>query len=54
MPSEAPVMEVDENTPLSMEERISDYLTALNKLGYEAEDITKILITINTPITQVS
>ena len=45
MPSEAPVMEVDENTPLSMGERISDYLTALNKLGYKPEDITKILIT---------
>ena len=36
MPSEAPQMEVDENTPLSMGERISDYLTALNKLGYDA------------------
>ena len=45
MPSEAPQMEVDENTPLSMGERISDYLTALNKVGYDAEDITKILIT---------
>ncbi len=45
MPSEAPQMEVDENTPLSMGERISDYLTALKKVGYDAEDITKILIT---------
>ena len=40
MPSEAPQMEVDENTPLSMGVRISDYLTALNKLGYKPEDIT--------------
>ncbi|WP_405267074.1 MBL fold metallo-hydrolase [Methanobrevibacter sp.] len=45
IPSETPQMEVDENTPLSMGERISDYLTALNNLGYKPEDITKILIT---------
>lgn len=45
MPSEAPAMEVDENTPLHMGDRISDYLTALNKAGYKPEDVTKILIT---------
>lgn len=45
MPSEAPVQEVDENTPIFMGNRISDFLTALDNIGYNAEDITKILIT---------
>ena len=45
MPIEAPKQEVDENTPLFMGERISDYITALKEVGYEPEDISKILIT---------
>lgn len=45
MPIEAPAQEVDENTPLFMGNRISDYITALKKAGYEPDDITKILIT---------
>ena len=45
MPIEAPQQEVDENTPLFMGERISDYITALKKEGYEPEDVSKILIT---------
>lgn len=45
MPFEAPEQEADENTPLFMGNRISDYITALNEVGYEKEDITKILIT---------
>lgn len=45
MPSEAPIPEVDENTPIFMGNRISDFLTALDNIGYKAEDITRILIT---------
>lgn len=45
MPIEAPAQEVDENTPLYMGERISDFITALKDVGYNPEDITKILIT---------
>ena len=32
MPSEMPPQEVDENTPLSMGTRITDYLSALNEM----------------------
>lgn len=45
MPIEAPAQEVDENTPLFMGNRITDYISALDELGYKPEDITKILIT---------
>lgn len=45
MPSEMPPQEVDENTPLSMGTRITDYLSALNEMGYDNDDVTKILIT---------
>ena len=45
MPSEMPPQEVDENTPLSMGTRITDYLSALNEMGYDKDDVTKILIT---------
>lgn len=45
MPIEAPQPEVDENTPIFMGKRITDYITALKELGYEPEDVSKILIT---------
>ena len=45
MPFESPKQEVTNTTPLSMGDRICDYLTALKKEGYEKEDVTKILIT---------
>ncbi len=45
MPIEAPKQEIDENTPLFMGERITDYITALKEVGYEPDDISKILIT---------
>ena len=47
IPSETPSPDVDENTPLSMGTRITDYLSALNELGYDKEDVTKILLKIN-------
>lgn len=37
--------ERDESAPIYNGERISDYLTALNKAGYDVDDVTKILIT---------
>ncbi len=49
IPSETPSPDVDENTPLSMGTRITDYLSALNELGYDKEDVTKILITHKHP-----
>lgn len=45
MPIEAPAQEVDESTPLFMGNRITDYISALKQVGYEPDDVTKILIT---------
>ena len=45
MPKEAPDMVVDETTQIYLGTRIDDYLTALRKLGYQPEQITKILVT---------
>lgn len=49
MPIEFPKQEVDESTTLFMGNRITDYLSALKELGYEKEDVTKILITHKHP-----
>ena len=45
IPAESPVQEVDDNTPIFMGTRITDYISALKELGYDKEDVTKILIT---------
>lgn len=45
MPSEIPDATPDETTPIFMGNRITDYITALKELGYEKEQVTKILIT---------
>lgn len=45
MPLEAPDMVVDEKTQIYLGSRIKDYVTALKELGYEPEQISKILVT---------
>lgn len=45
MPAEAPVTAPNENAPIYMGERISDYVTALAETGYKPEQVTKILVT---------
>ena len=49
MPLEAPDMVADENAPIYLGERIDDYVTALEKLGYNKEQVSKILITHKHP-----
>ena len=49
MPKETPDMPRDEDAPLYMGEKITDYVTALENLGYKKEDVTKILITHKHP-----
>ena len=44
IPKEFPDMEIDEDTVIYNGERITDHMSALNELGYKAEDISKILI----------
>ena len=45
IPSETEIPEPTDTTPIYMGERICDYISALKELGYEKEDITKILVT---------
>lgn len=49
MPIETPDMAVDVNAPIYLGSRIDDYMTALNKLGYKKEQVTKILVTHKHP-----
>ena len=44
-PDEMPEQELDENVIIYNGEKISDYLTAFKNLGYDADDVTKIIIT---------
>ncbi len=45
MPLEAPDMVVDEKTQIYLGSRIKDYVSALKELGYQPEQVTKILVT---------
>ncbi|WP_458456709.1 MBL fold metallo-hydrolase [Methanobrevibacter sp.] len=49
IPDEMPEQEFDENLMIYNGVKISDYLTALKELGYDVEDVTKILITHKHP-----
>ena len=45
MPVETPEIPRNEEAPLYMGEKIRDYITSFEELGYKKEDVTKILIT---------
>lgn len=45
MPKDIPDIPRNDEAPLYMGEKITDYVTALENLGYNKEDVTKILIT---------
>ena len=45
MPLEAPDMVADEKTQIYLGSRIQDYVSALKSLGYQPEQVTKILVT---------
>lgn len=45
MPLEAPDMVPDEKTQIYLGSRIQDYVSALKSLGYQPEQVTKILVT---------
>ncbi len=45
MPLEAPDMVADENAQIYIGSRIQDYVSALKSLGYQPEQVTKILVT---------
>ena len=45
MPLEAPDMVADEKTQIYLGSRILDYVSALKSLGYQPEQVTKILVT---------
>ncbi|MCR5757479.1 MAG: rubredoxin [Selenomonas sp.] len=49
MPEEQPDMAADINAPIYLGARIDDYVTALEKMGYQKEQVTKILITHKHP-----
>ena len=49
MPLETPDMAVDVNAPIYLGSRIDDYVTALSKMGYKKEQVTKILVTHKHP-----
>ncbi len=49
MPDEMPVQEEDESLMIYSGVKISDYLDAFNELGYDVDDVTKILITHKHP-----
>ena len=49
IPDEMPLPEFDEDLMIYNGDKISDYLTAFKKLGYEVDDVTKILITHKHP-----
>lgn len=45
MPKETPDIPRNDEAPLYMGEKITDYVSALENLGYKKEDVTRILIT---------
>jgi len=45
LPIEAPEIPKNDDAPLYMGEKITDYVSAFEKLGYKTNDVTKILIT---------
>ena len=45
LPKEYPDIAADENAPIYLGVRITDYMTALANLGYRPEQVTKILVT---------
>ncbi|MBR0472104.1 MAG: MBL fold metallo-hydrolase [Methanosphaera sp.] len=45
MPKETPEIPRNDEAPLYVGEKITDYVTALENLGYKKEDVSKILIT---------
>ena len=45
VPSTVPINEPDEYTPLFMGDKFTPYLDALKELGYDKEDVTKIILT---------
>lgn len=45
MPKETPEIPRNDEAPLYMGEKIMDYVSSFEKLGYKIEDVTKILIT---------
>ena len=49
MPLEQPDMVPDVNGPIYLGSRIDDYVTALGKMGYQKEQVTKILVTHKHP-----
>ena len=49
IPSDFPDPEADDSVMIYNGERISDYMTAFEKLGYNKEDVTKILLTHKHP-----
>ncbi len=49
IPSDFPDPEYDDSVMIYNGEKISDYMTAFEKLGYKKEDVTKILLTHKHP-----
>lgn len=45
VPKEAPEMTADDSTPIYTGKLITDYMSALRKLGYGPENVSKILVT---------
>ena len=45
VPSTFPINEPDESTPLFMGDQFTEYLTSLKELGYDRDDVTKIILT---------
>lgn len=45
VPATFPINEPDETTPLFMGDKVTEYLTSLKQLGYDKDDVTKIIIT---------
>ena len=45
VPETFPINEPDENTPLFMGDEFTPYLDSLKELGYDKEDVTKIILT---------
>lgn len=45
VPETMPINEPDDSTPIYMGDKFTPYLTALKELGYDKDDVTKILLT---------
>ena len=45
VPETIPINEPDENTPLFMGDEFTSYIESLKELGYDKEDVTKIILT---------